>query len=118
VRIKNSVELKSDIDQYYRYGPTHRDHTCEFLVGCICRRVNQQRKEQNHERQLQHITDTLRAPAGAACNEDADGNKKKNKKTKKEKKERARKEKAKNRGGRSCAQRRWQTAWPGLVPGT
>ena len=93
-RIKHSIELKSGIGQYYRYGSTHKDHTYEFLLGCIRRRATQAQKDRNRERQLQHVTDTLRAPAGAAGEQD-DGYTP-GKATKKAKKNKEKKEKKVN----------------------
>ena len=38
-QIKDSPELKSDIDHYRRVDNNHKDHSFEYLLGCLKRRV-------------------------------------------------------------------------------
>ena len=81
-RIGKSVELKSDVGQYWRLPLGHKDRTYGFLIGCMNRRVQQERKETNRDRQLQAVADSCKTPAAGAVG--AEGSERKGKKGKKE----------------------------------
>ena len=107
-RIKHSIELKSDIDQYHRYGPSHRDHTYQFLIGAIQRRVNLARKDANRDREMEAIERSVKGPVGAAGCEEPGRNKNKNKKAKKDK-DKEEGERERGIAGRGSAERRRRT---------